>query len=660
VAENLTLVRGDDMDERPPGQDGRWELLRRSWDVLLPLLVAASIVLLAVRNGTYDATARGAFAIAVWWLLVLVLALGFLQRPRVSTGAWIAGGGLALLTVWAAVSIAWAPSAEDAVSVVDLDSLYLGVFALVTLMLGRRTFRAIYVGVALGIAAVVLLALLSRLFPSLGYAQSQLSALPVTERRLSFPIGYWNALAIFGGIGAPLVIQLATSARRWFLRGLLLAYVPALGGVLYLTSSRGGVAATVVALIVYLVLAERRALQAWAVALGAAGAAAAVAVLHSRTELLERPFGAAAASEGRSAFFAILAICIVVGAVFAVTAPLAARISTRTVDRLTLAAVVVVVIVGVAAANPVARIHDFKQAPPVSSKSQSYITAHLLSSSGNGRWQMWTQAIDEYAAHPAGGGGAGSYHLWWQMHRPTSLFVLNAHSLYLEALAELGIPGLLAIAIAMIVGGVGGIAGGLRRRGAHGAKLTALLAGFVAFGVGAGTDWIWQIPAVGAVGIAILALLAGGSWQPRLRQLDETASLAPLVARLSVIALCIVALGFEIVPLLARTQLDASAAAARKSDVRRALKNAAAARDLEPWAWSPYLQLALLEEQANSLPAARADIDRAIARNRSNWQLWLIAARVQTESGNIAGAKRSLAVARTLNPLGVAGLGRGS
>jgi Flp pilus assembly protein TadD len=40
----------------------------------------------------------------------------------------------------------------------------------------------------------------------------------------------------------------------------------------------------------------------------------------------------------------------------------------------------------------------------------------------------------------------------------------------------------------------------------------------------------------------------------------------------------------------------------------------------------------------------------AISRSRDDWTLWLIAARIQTERGNVAAARRDLAQARRLNP----------
>jgi Tfp pilus assembly protein PilF len=79
------------------------------------------------------------------------------------------------------------------------------------------------------------------------------------------------------------------------------------------------------------------------------------------------------------------------------------------------------------------------------------------------------------------------------------------------------------------------------------------------------------------------------------------------------------------------------------SDARSAVR-------LQPWASSPYLQLALVSEASGNLPAARAAIGRAIHRDPSSWSVWLVAARIATKQGDLAAARRGLARAKSLNP----------
>jgi len=80
------------------------------------------------------------------------------------------------------------------------------------------------------------------------------------------------------------------------------------------------------------------------------------------------------------------------------------------------------------------------------------------------------------------------------------------------------------------------------------------------------------------------------------------------------------------------------------------LKDALDSRSIQPWADSPYLQLALLEEQAGDLNRAHSWIRQAIDRDHNDWQLWLVAARIETRLGAVEEAARSLAEAKRLNP----------
>ena len=97
--------------------------------------------------------------------------------------------------------------------------------------------------------------------------------------------------------------------------------------------------------------------------------------------------------------------------------------------------------------------------------------------------------------------------------------------------------------------------------------------------------------------------------------------------------------------------LQQSQAAVNAGRGPEALRDALAAKELEPWASTPRLQLALIEEQAGNLAAARKQIHEATRRNPHDWQLWLTASRIELKSGDVASAQRALVRARRLNPL---------
>ena len=111
------------------------------------------------------------------------------------------------------------------------------------------------------------------------------------------------------------------------------------------------------------------------------------------------------------------------------------------------------------------------------------------------------------------------------------------------------------------------------------------------------------------------------------------------------LAICAAAL-----PLLTQLEIGASQAAAQDGNALAALQSARSAIRLQPWASEPYLQLALVSEQAGRLAVADTAIRRAIARSEDDWQLWLVATRIQTKRGRVAAAVESLRHARDLNP----------
>jgi hypothetical protein len=247
------------------------------------------------------------------------------------------------------------------------------------------------------------------------------------------------------------------------------------------------------------------------------------------------------------------------------------------------------------------------------------------------------------------GEGAGSYQAWWAQHGDMTKFVRDAHSIYLEMLGELGLIGFTLLITAFAAAFVAAGRRLLRTSGEDRTTIAALVGALVAFMVGAGIDWMWELTIVSLVGVICLALLVGpatdtgaraGVRAPRLR----------LPSRAAVIAVCAIAICLQGILLLSHTRLEQSQTAAANGDPAEAMSAANDARSLQPWASSPYLQLALLEEQSNDLSAARVRIGEALDRNRSDWRLWLVSARIETEAGNIPKARLDLRRAKTLNP----------
>ncbi len=169
-----------------------------------------------------------------------------------------------------------------------------------------------------------------------------------------------------------------------------------------------------------------------------------------------------------------------------------------------------------------------------------------------------------------------------------------------------------------MTGLVAGVCRVRRSEGSERVLIAALLAGFVAWLVAVGIDWIWELTAVAIVGVLLLGLLTG----PATAQ-DGPKSVAELprttrrrfavgVAAVLVVWTLIIA---QAIPLLTHVKISASQKAVRAGNAERALGNAEDARRLQPWAASPYLQLALVREAIDDLPERpRGDRGRDRAR----------------------------------------------
>lgn len=620
--------------------------------------IAAAVFTFAYDHGGYAPESRDLAGVLVWAAVLFGLVAGFWRGHALPPAALVAGTCLTALAAFAGVSAAWAPSTERALDDFCRTLLYSGVFVFVALSASRRSRGRWLDGLALGIAAVAAVALVSRFFPSSfgSGAVLRLGSGPVW--RLSFPVGYWNGLAVMVALGVPLLLGAALMPRHALLRGLALTPLPAFAALIYLTSSRGGTVAAAAGIFVFFAGVPRRAATVAALAVVAPAAVAAVALVRDRPEIVNGPFTTALArQQGHAAALWIVLACLACGLVYA--GGLAAvgsrlRVGAR-LETALLVAGIVAAIVTVVALHPARRFDDFRRMP--SSQSAQSAESHLLSGSGTGRWQLWTAAIDQFRTRPVAGQGAGSYERWQTRHGTLGEYVQDAHSLYLQTLGELGVVGLVLVA-GMLTAGFTAGAAGLRSAGA-GTSVTAaaVIAVLAAFSIAAAFDWIWQLPAVAVVGVITLALATAGDdsrVEPAAAARASRARRAvPTGVRpwgAAVVAISLAAVVAEALPLLSQLQVDSSRADAAGGDLIGAVQAAERARALTPWNATPYVQVALVAEQGANYAAARAWIDAAIRRDASDWRLWITAARIEAESGRVAQARRSLARARVLNP----------
>ena len=320
----------------------------------------------------------------------------------------------------------------------------------------------------------------------------------------------------------------------------------------------------------------------------------------------------------------------------------------------TLAAVAIVgaiVLVGAVAAGAPSKISDrideFTEpvAPDPTAGASRY-----ESLSGNGRYQLWTSAVDANATEPLVGIGPGTFEYWWTEDRPLDAYASSAHSLYLNSLAEVGIVGMLLIAAFVLVP----IGVGLRRWFRHPASrelLAGAIGGAVTFAVVVGVDRIWEL----AVLPVVFLLLAAALLTPRddapedepdaerrRTASDRRASRGRVAAIAATIAIAI--------PTASLVSVRESQADVRSGDLDSALDAAREAGDIQPYAATPYYQEAQVLELEGDLDAAAAAAREATEREPTNWQTWLVLARIEAEAGNVNEAVEAYERAQALNP----------
>jgi hypothetical protein len=618
-----------------------------SRDLAVAISAAGAVFALSYAGGGYGVTTRAYAGIAAWWLLGVGAAIGLgAVRTRLDRFAFGALTLFAAFAVWTLVSVAWAPDAGRTFDRFNQVSLYVAVLA-VAIVLGRTVSAYVVVcGVALGVAGIAGVSLVSRLFPSVFGAVPGATILPIVQARLSFPLGYWNGLGIDVALAYPLLLAIMTSRRSRVVQALAALPLPILAADMYFTSSRGAFVAALVALIAYAAITPRRWAALTAIALAAAEGAVSVAVIKPRAELsngdMTNPI---AIQQGHQVALVVGITCAVGVLVWFGVNELGKRVPTppALAGRVVAGLFVVLAVAAIVASHPVRHFDEFKSSSfsACTGSGQTCLEQHLLSSSGSGRWQFWGAAVGQFKAHPMQGGGAGSWYYWWLQHQ-TSIYSQSAHSLYLEALGELGIVGFLFIVGAVFVALVGAVRSALALASSEAAAAAACA---IAFFVAAGYDWVWELAGITVVGMGMVGVALGASPIGELKPWRRESVVRPAVALTAVGAVLA-----QFIALSANLHLNNSYAAYSSSQAARATSEALAAKALEPWAAAPYLQLGELAEGEGRYAVAHDWLRKAIDRSPLDSNLWAAAAKVDALRGRIALADREYRQAVKLYP----------
>lgn len=632
------------------------EIVRRvDWEAVWTWLLCFGLVAyLGLEGGGYDPLVHDQVGILAWWVLLGAVLVGALPRRPLDRLAWVALGLFAAFAIWTALSLGWTESVDRTSADLARVGGYLGIFALAVFSRGPRAGPRVVGAVAAAIVLVALVGLLSRLHPSWFSAATRTAGFVTDPERLSYPINYWNGLAGLIAIGLPLLAQLATSARTIVVRALAAAALPALTLTIFLTLSRGGIAAAIIAMAVFLALTSDRLPKLVTLLVAGAGSAILIGATVGRDALQHGLLNETARQQGNDLFWIGLAVCLAVGLIQAGLSSAAVarrrpgwtRISRS--DALTATIVVAVVLAAVAVVVGVpGRISngwdEFKEGGGAGSGA-----GRLGSVAGQSRYQLWSAAVRENETKPLTGTGSGTFEFWWSRDGTTDETVRDTHSLYLQTLGELGIVG-----TALIVAFLGAICVGGARRLLRAAPLdrplyAAALAGFAAFCITAVFDWMWQIPALPVAALLLASILVMRSKDTATAGEADSGLPAPLRIVSAIVALiAIVAIA---IPLATTSLLRQSEADARDGRPAAAWSDARSAQNMQPDAAGPRLQQALVLEVMGDLPGATEAARAATERESTNWRNWLVLSRIEAERGMAAAAVRDYRRARSLNP----------
>lgn len=444
---------------------------------------------LAFFSGGYFSPARTWAGAAVW----VLLAVGVLTSPPLRFGREaMAVAALALLAGWTLLSVAWAPVPDSAYAYGQIAVLYLGALAAAWLLLRRPAAAALAEPVlATGILAVVVYGLSERLLPGLLHFARSASA----QGRLEQPLTYWNAMGELAALGFVLAVRLAGDERRarW-LRGAAAAAGPALGLGLYTSFSRGALFAAAAGLLTLMVAAGRRAqLRAVAAAVIAAGVVVAVAAPLSALTAQGARLGAR--ERAGAIELGVLAAVTLAAGLWGRRHPAARETARLPLPRGAGWLTALLVCVGLGGAIVVGAKEGAGHA--LSGGASRYVTLE------SNRYAYWRVALQDFGAQPLRGTGAGGWAVSWLQHRRIEEYAVDAHSLPLQTLAELGLVG--ALLLLALLGEVGAAARRAWRRSP--AAAAGPVAACVTWLVHQPLDWDWEMPAVTLVGVVLGGLL---------------------------------------------------------------------------------------------------------------------------------------------------------
>lgn len=580
-----------------------------------------------VGDGLPGAGPTGAFlALAIGAPLAAVAALLAWRTAALRSGPTrLALAGAGGIVLWSALSITWAAGPD--LAWIDANRAAIGLCALVLgVALGAlipRAPRAFGLGLAVAAAPALAWALATKILPGLLGGDRDLA-------RLAEPLGYWNGLALLAVLAVPGLLWLAACPDedrvRWGapVSGAGLA---AVGTVVLLTYSRGGIFAGAIAIAVTLAILPRRGRGTAALVAGALGAALPAAYGLTATALTTDQLPTQVREDAGLQLGWRLLVGMAAAAALAWAFPrMAERAGLqgargRRVGLIALAVLVAGVVVA-GAATPSGRDWAGDRWAEMRGEGGDAVAndpGRIVNASGNQRAAWWGQAWRGFAEHPMAGNGAGGFRLVHLQQRRVDndrLLTVETHDVALRFASGLGIVGLLLLA-ALVAAVVWAILRAMVP--APRPEMAMPLAVLAAFALQSAIDWAWAIPALAAAafaaaGIVLAAAAPGIAAGARRPGGPATAGVA---------ALALIAVVGALLPWWSVRLADGASAALADDRPRVALERADAAHARNPFALEP-LRLKAAAHAALGQPALAygtyIEMTRVQPDNPASWR----------------------------------------
>ncbi|HSC90993.1 MAG TPA: O-antigen ligase family protein [Gaiellaceae bacterium] len=619
----------------------------------LPLgLVSAGVWLVwAWLDGGHSPTAVAALGVVLVGLLVLGLVYlgpGLLAESRARA---VMAAALLAFALWNALSIAWADFPGDAWAGANKTAAYVAGFLVLALWpLPVRALELLLGAFSLGTAVTAAVVLV----------RAAASADPESyffDDRLIAPTGYVNAnVALWMCALWPAVHLGSRRDLPPWARALFLAAAAVLLDVAVLGQSRAWLAVLPVAALLFVALQRQRLRALLGLAIVAASSAVA---LRPLLDVYDRAAagGAVAGPLDRAVPFvagaalaaAVMGIAWALLDARVVLAPRVTRVVGAAIAALALAGAVAGVVGAAAAVDSprdwvAAKWDEFTCPYCPSTGGGSRLTGTL----SNDRYRTWTIAWNAFTAHPVAGIGSDNFAAEYLVHRTDPYFHPRyPHSLPLRLLSQLGLVGTALLALGLGLALALALAARRRLDPARAGAVGAAVMVFAYWALHGAVDWFWELPALAAPALGLLAAAGATSADP------APAPTLPRRTTLVVTTLAVVLAGATAVSLGLRWLSESFQEAAKRTWVahpERAYSRLDAAARLDPLSAEPLLLEGSIALKRGDRARARDALDEARAREPRNWYVRFQLGVLAASGGDFATASRHLLAARRLNP----------